>query len=190
MPVIGANIAGNTMAQPFLGQIMLVGFNFAPIGWAFCDGSLLSIAQNTALFSLLGTTYGDGVNNFALPDLRGRVPLGFGNGPGLSPYVLGQQTGSEAVALTAAQMPAHSHMLGAQDATGNTLSPTGAFLARGEEPASKANVNIYSTSTASPVTLNQATVQVAGGSQPHANIQPVLAMNYIIALQGIFPSRS
>ncbi|MGO9238458.1 MAG: phage tail protein [Methylocella sp.] len=179
------------MAQPFVGQIMLVGFNFAPIGWAFCDGSLLSISQNTALFSLLGTTYGgNGTTTFALPDLRGRVPVGFGNGLGLTPYVLGEQTGSEIVSLTAAQMPSHTHMLGAQDATGNTLSPSGAFLARGEEPTNKLNVNIYSTSTASPVTLNPATVQPSGSSQPHSNIQPVLAMNYIIALVGIFPSRN
>jgi microcystin-dependent protein len=179
------------MAEPFLGQIILFGGNFAPQGWAFCDGSLLSISRYTALFSLLGTTYGgNGTTDFALPDLRGRAAVGFGQAPGLSNYILGEQTGSETVALTAPQMPVHTHMLGAQDANGNTLSPTGAFLARGEEHANKKSVNNYSTSTASPVTLNQAAVQAAGGSQPHSNIQPVLGLNYIIALQGIYPSRN
>jgi microcystin-dependent protein len=179
------------MAEPFLGQIILFAGNFAPQGWAFCDGSLLSISQYTALFSILGTTYGgNGTTNFALPDLRGRAAVGLGQAPGLSNYSLGQQKGSETVALTAAEMPAHTHILGAQDANGNTHSPSGAFLARGEGPADKKSVNNYSTSTASPVTLNQASVQAAGGSQPHSNIQPVLGLNYIIALQGIYPSRS
>ncbi len=177
------------MSEPFIGQLILFAGNFAPQGWAFCNGQLLSIAQNTALFSILGTTYGgDGVSNFALPDLRGRAPVGFGQGPGLSNYNLGQQTGSENVTLTQAQMPAHGHNLGAQASPGNALSPAGAFLAQGDAGRS-GTVNDYTTSTTSPTTLNQASVQPAGGSQPHPNIQPVLAMNYIIALQGVFPSR-
>jgi microcystin-dependent protein len=178
--------------NPFLGQIMLFGGNFAPQGWAFCDGTLLSIAQNTALFSILGTTYGgNGTTNFALPDLRGRAAVGFGNGPGLSPYVLGQSTGAETVTLTVGQIPAHSHLVAANAASGNVSSPSGADLAQSVDAGGVAKaVNTYSTPPMTArVTLDSATVQQSGGSGPHPNIQPVLALNYIIALQGIFPSR-
>jgi microcystin-dependent protein len=180
------------MSEPFLGQIMLVGFNFAPQGWAFCNGQLMSISQNTALFSLLGTTYGgNGTTTFALPDLRGRAAVGFGQGPGLSNYDLGQSTGTETVTLTVGQIPAHSHLVAANAAAATVPSPSGADLAQTVEPGSRNAFNTYSTPPiTAPVTLDPATVQPSGGSQPHANIQPVLAMNYIIALQGIFPSRS
>ena len=180
------------MSEPFLGQIMLVGFNFAPVGWAFCNGQLLSIAQNAALFSLLGTAFGgDGVSNFALPDLRGRAAVGFGNGVGLTPYTLGEITGTETVTLTASQMPAHSHLVGANAANATVASPSGADLAQSVDPAGRGTpVNTYSTPPMTkPVTLDPASVQQSGGSQSHSNIQPVLACNYIIALQGIFPSR-
>ncbi len=177
------------MSTPFIGQIMLFAGNFAPRGWALCNGQLLSISQNTALFSILGTTYGgDGVNNFALPDLRGRAPIGFGQGTGLSNYDLGQVTGTESVTLNTAQMPSHGHNLGAQNSPGTTNSPTGGFLAQGVE--ARTAVNNYTASTTSPATLNQASVQPTGGSQPHTNIQPVLAMNYIIAIEGVYPSRN
>jgi microcystin-dependent protein len=178
------------MSEPFIGQIMIFGGNFAPQGWAFCNGQLLSISQNTALFSLLGTTYGgNGTTTFALPDLRGRAAVGFGQGPGLSNYDLGESTGSETVTLTAGQMPAHSHLVAANDAPANVQSPSGADLAQSVD-SGRQPVNTYSTPPmTTPVTLDPATVQPSGGSQPHANIQPVLAMNYIIALQGIFPSR-
>ena len=179
------------MSEPFLGQIMLVGFNFAPTGWAMCNGQLLSISQNTALFSLLGTQYGgDGVQTFGLPDLRGRVAVGTGQGPGLSPYVVGQVTGSETVTLTVNQMPAHSHLVGANAANATVASPSGADLAQTVDSTRGAVVNTYSTPPmTAPVTLDPATVKPSGGSQPHPNIQPCLALNYIIALQGIFPSR-
>jgi microcystin-dependent protein len=179
------------MSEPFLGEIRLVGFNFAPVGWALCAGQILPINQNTALFSLLGTTYGgNGQTTFALPDLRGRAPVGFGQGPGLSNYDLGQSTGSETVALTVSQIPAHSHLVAANAATANALSPSGADLAQSVVERGAA-VNTYSTPPMSAqVTLDPATVQPSGGSGPHPNIQPVLAMNYIIALQGIYPSRS
>jgi microcystin-dependent protein len=178
------------MSEPFLGQIMLVGFNFAPQGWAFCNGQLLSIAQNTALFSLLGTTYGgNGTTTFALPDLRGRAAVGFGQGPGLSPYTQGESTGTETVTLTVGQIPAHSHLVAANAASASVLSPSGADLAQGVD-SGRQPVNTYSTPPiTAPVTLDPATVQPSGGSRPHENIQPVLALNYIIALQGIFPSR-
>src|SRR3984893_4324338 len=133
------------MSEPFLGQIMLVGFNFAPQGWAFCNGQLLSISQNTALFSLLGTTYGgNGTTNFALPDLRGRAAVGFGQGPGLSNYDLGQSTGSEMVTLTVGQMPAHNHLVAANAATATASSPSGADLAQSDLRGTGA-VNTYST---------------------------------------------
>jgi microcystin-dependent protein len=180
------------MSEPFIGQIMLFGGNFAPQGWAFCDGSLLSIAQNTALFSLLGTTYGgNGTTTFALPDLRGRAAVGFGQGPGLSNYDLGESTGSETVTLTVGQIAAHNHLVAANAAAATVPSPSGADLAQTVDSTRGAVVNTYSTPPmTAPVTLDPATVKPSGGSGSHSNIQPVLALNYIIALQGIFPSRS
>jgi microcystin-dependent protein len=181
------------MAEPFLGEIRLVGFNFAPQGWALCAGQILPINQNTALFSLLGTTYGgNGTTTFALPDLQGRAAVGMGNGAGLSPYVLGQITGTETVTLTVGQMPSHNHLVAANAASGTVSSPSGADLAQTVEArGGGAAYNTYSTPPMTArVTLDAATVQPSGGSGPHPNIQPVLAMNYIIALQGIYPSRN
>ena len=172
------------MSNPFLGQILLVPYNFSPRSWAFCNGQILSIAQNTALFALLGTTFGgNGQTTFALPDFRSRVPIHPGQGPGLSPYVLGQQGGSESVTLTIPQMPAHNHIaqLHASGATGSDGSPTGNYLAEN---------NQYTNTTNTTMNANAVTVGIAGGSQPHPNIQPYLCINFIIALQGIFPSRS
>ena len=173
--------------EPFLGQLMLVGFNFAPKGWAFCNGQLMSIAQNTALFSLLGTTYGgDGVTTFALPDLRGRAANHFGQGPGLSNYVQGEASGTETVTLLTTEIPAHNHPVLANSATGNTTSPEGAILASygtslpPEGPYTNANAN---------TTLAVNAVGPTGGSQPHNNLSPFLTLNYIIALEGIYPSR-
>jgi microcystin-dependent protein len=176
------------MAQPFLGQILLVGFNFAPVGWALCDGQLLPISQNTALFSLLGTQYGgDGRSTFGLPDLRSRVPIGMGQGNGLSPYTIGEMTGVESVTLQATQMPQHNHLINATNAAGGVQTPANNFLAAGTAGGRPAD--IYSAGP-SQGTLSPNAVSFTGGSQPHNNIQPVLAMNYIIALQGIFPSRN
>jgi len=181
------------MSNPFLGEIRMFGFNFAPRGWAFCNGQLLSIAQNTALFSLLGTQYGgDGQTTFGLPDLRSRVPIHQGQGPGLSNYVIGQKAGAESLTLSINEMPQHSHTVSlpcsAEDAT--------QAAAKNNYPASPAStvggaaVNAY-TNTFSPNTFMGApTSTPAGGSQPHNNIQPYLVINYCIALQGIFPSRN
>ncbi len=178
------------MSDPFVGEIRMVGFNFAPVGWALCDGQLLSIAQNTALFSLLGTTYGgNGTTNFALPDLRGRIPLHQGQGPGLSPYVLGQSSGSENVTLTNAQMPAHSHTLAAASVVGGSASPQNNFIAEVLDPNTGAGVNAFNT-TSNGGTMNPGAISTSGGNQPHNNIQPYLCVNFIIALQGIFPSRN
>ena len=168
------------MSEPFIGEIRMVGFNFAPRSWAFCDGQILSISQNTALFSLLGTTYGgDGRTTFALPDLRGRVPLHPGNGPGLSSYTLGQKSGVETVNLTQNQIPAHSHFPLCSSDDPNSGSPTSGYSAAVGTP-------IYSTSQNG----NMGATSSVGGSQAHENRQPYLAINFCIALQGLFPSRS
>jgi microcystin-dependent protein len=175
------------MQDPWLGEIALVAFNFAPQGWAFCNGQLLSIAQNTALFSLLGTTYGgDGQTTFALPDLRSRVPLCFGQGNGLSSYSLGGTGGLEGVTLSAGQIPAHTHSYTPQaSASGGTaVSPAGALWAESPDGAA-----LYK-SGASNTNMAAQTIGSTGGGQSHENRQPYLSLNYVIALQGIFPSRS
>ena len=190
------------MSEPFLGSIVLFAGNFAPRGWAFCEGQLMSIAQNTALFAILGTTYGgDGRTTFALPDLRGRVPMGSGNGPGITPRNLGQSGGNERVALAQTQMSVHTHAL---DASALTVKLRGdaANNADVNTPASNrvlskftgaVNVNVYSDSDANLTPLGGSqlalTVQNVGSGQGHENRQPLLALNYIIALQGIFPTR-
>ena len=167
------------MSEPFLGEIRILGFNFAPRGWAMCAGQILSIAQNTALFSLLGTTYGgNGTQTFALPDLRGRVPLSVGQGPGLSNYDQGEVSGTETVTLTTGQMPGHGHLAGASNGAASATRPNGNFPAGGGAYAAASDGS----------TLNAAFVQSAGGSQPHSNLQPLLVLNFCIALQGIFPS--
>jgi microcystin-dependent protein len=166
--------------EPFVGQLMLVPYNFAPRGWLPCDGRALSIAQNTALFSLLGTTYGgDGQTTFKLPDLRGRTPVSVGQGSGLSNYSLGQAGGVESVALSVNQMPAHNHLVGASASSFDEESPGGNFLGGG---------STYQTANAD-VTMNPAMVQPAGESQPHENRPPFLALQWLIATEGIFPTR-
>ena len=174
--------------DPFLGEIKLVGFNFAPQGWALCDGQVLSIAQNTALFSLLGTMYGgDGISTFALPDLRGRVPIHQGDGPSTSQYVIGQVGGTEAVTLTSSQMPSHGHALSGNSAAGTLNTPQNNFVAGVSAGTGKPATPSYNPT--SDVQLNGASVGFAGGNQPHTNVQPYLCVNFIIALVGIFPSR-
>ena len=171
--------------ESFLASIIIFAGNFAPRGWAFCDGQLLSIAQNTALFSLLGTTFGgDGVTNFALPDLRGRVPLHPGQGPGLSSYLLGQPGGSENTSLLPANLPSHNHPLNAVSEAGSASSPAGAFLGN-----SGALDKEYATS-GTMVAMNANAIGNAGQSQPIGNLQPYLAINFIITLEGIYPSRN
>jgi microcystin-dependent protein len=171
--------------EPFIGMIALFGFDFAPRGWAKCDGQLLPIAQNSALFSLLGTMYGgDGRTTFALPDLRGRVAIGTGQGPGLSPYQTGENGGSQSITLLSSQMPAHTHMLQATNTSGNSGDPSGHILAN-----SGATDPEYS-SAAPNTTMSPQSIGTSGGSQPVPNMQPYLALNYCIALTGIFPSRN
>ena len=179
------------MSDPFIGQILLFAGNFAPANWAFCNGQLLPISQYSALFSLLGTTYGgNGTTNFALPDLRGRAPVHFGQGAGLSNYVLGEATGSENVTLSTQQIPAHNHTLvvGATAATVST--PANNALAEPTPVTRTASaINGYIAGAPTPAAgLHPASIALTGGSQPHANIQPVLAVSFIIALVGVYPS--
>ena len=175
--------------EPFIAEIKMFGGNFAPVGWAFCNGQLLSISQNTALFSLLGTTYGgNGVTTFGLPNLQGRAPLHFGNGAGLTPRQLGESGGTETVTLSQTQMPTHSHSLGASSKNGDASTPSGNVNAVYVDPGTLSPVNIYGT--AIDTAMNSSAVGNAGGSLPHNNMQPYLCVNFIIALQGIFPSRS
>lgn len=179
-------------ADPFLGEIMLFAGNFAPRGFAFCEGQIISIAQNSALFSLLGTTYGgNGVTTFALPDLRGRAPIHQGQGPGLSSIPLGDVGGQEQVTMLATQMPQHTHALGVNSGAGTSASPSGGVLASG------AGTNVHGETipvmgyAAGPNAAAAANaIGTAGGSQPLPIRSPYLALNYCIALQGIFPSRS
>lgn len=172
-------------SDPFLGEVDLVAFNFAPKGWAMCQGQLLAINQNQALFSLLGTTFGgDGRVTFALPDLRGRRIVGQGQGQGLSPYTMGQRGGEEAVTLNISQIPSHTHQVQASMAVGTTGSPTGGYW------ASQTSTNLYSNAPTSTVALSPLAIGSAGGGQPHDNMPPYLVLNYIIALQGIFPSQN
>lgn len=186
------------MSTPFLGEIRTFAGNFAPKGWASCSGQLLSIAQNNALFSLLGTDYGgDGITTFALPDLRGRAVIGQGQGPGLSPYSVGQQTGAETVTLIVSQIPSHTHDVRAFTAAATSPDPSGLALAQPgdanpEAPQVGKSLFYLNPAIGSPNTaaLPADTIQPAGGSQPHENMSPYLALFYIIALQGIFPSRN
>lgn len=171
------------MSEPFVGEIRMFAGNFAPRGWAFCDGQLLAVSQNDALFSLLGTIYGgDGRTTFGLPDLRGRVPIHAGSGPGLSPRRLGAKAGAEKVTLTVNQMPSHSHSVQTASAGGND-SPQGNTFAPGSSPS-------YAAGAPSPSSQFPAGIMSkVGGSRSHTNLMPFLCINYIIALVGIYPSR-
>ena len=166
------------MSQPFLAEIKIISWNFAPKGWAFCNGQLLPINQNQALFSLLGTTYGgDGRVNFALPDFRGRIPIHQGQG-----FLEGQKGGEEFHTVNMSEMPAHNHVLQANSGPGNKALPTNNFLAN-------VSTKVYA-GNANQTTLHPSSVTNVGGSQPHENRQPFLVLNFIIALIGIFPSRN
>jgi microcystin-dependent protein len=177
------------MSDPFLGQIQAFGFNFAPRGWAMCNGQLMSISQNTALFSLLGTFYGgDGVTTFGLPDLRGRVAVHQGQGPGLSPYVIGQAAGTENVTLLQSQMPAHTHIPNASSNSADQASPAGAIWAAPLDSQGGAGTGY--TKTAANTTMAPNALGIAGGSQPVSIIEPYLCVTFCIATQGIFPSRN
>jgi microcystin-dependent protein len=173
--------------DPFVAEIRIFPFNFAPQGWAFCNGQLLPLSQNTALFSLLGTTYGgDGKSNFALPNLQGSVPLHVGGtqpGPGLSTYDLGQTGGTDAVTLLTTETPSHTHSVTAQTVDQGDNRIPGPSLNLG-------NTQMYSNAASASATLDPSAVSLVGGGQPHNNLMPYLTLNFCIALQGVFPPRT
>jgi microcystin-dependent protein len=172
--------------DPFLGEIRIFAGNFAPVNWAFCDGSMLSIRSNTALFSIMGTTYGgDGYNTFALPDLRGRAPLHFGSGIGLTPYSIGEIGGNRNVPLTLSDIPKHTHAANYFASDSTQTSPTGAYWSDSTEGFKPPD--IYSSKFDKE--MNVQAIGMTGGGLPHNNMQPYLGINYIIALQGVFPNR-
>jgi microcystin-dependent protein len=180
------------MANPFLAEIRPFPYNFAPVGWAFCQGQILSIAQNTALFAVIGTQFGgNGTSTFALPNLQGSVPIGQGQGAGLSPVAIGAVSGAENVTLQTAQMAAHTHSLPAAASSATATTPAANVApaeGHGGGRGGTFNVNTY-TSQGPSVTLAPGAVAATGGGQPHNNIQPSLVVNWCIALQGIFPTR-
>jgi microcystin-dependent protein len=172
------------MSEPFVGEIRVFALNFEPRGWAACDGRLLPISVNTALFSLLGTTFGgDGRTTFGLPNLRGRIPLGAGAGPGLTPRNLGESAGTETATLSLNQLPAHNHAAKCNSGNGNQYGPANHYWA---QDAGGAN-EYGATGTGQ---MSAAAIGLAGGSQPRSNLQPYTVVNYCIALMGIFPPRS
>jgi microcystin-dependent protein len=187
------------MSNPFVAEIRLFTGNFAPKGWALCSGQVLPISQNTALFSLVGTFYGgDGKSTFALPDLRSRVAVGTGQGPGLSNYVIGEQFGAESVTLTAGQLPSHTHTatvgtlgLAASSAAGDLQSPAGGVLAAEATGVTATYSSGPADTTMAAAALTGApAIGLAGSSQPVSILQPYLALTYMIALQGVFPARN
>lgn len=172
------------MSEPFVGEIRMFAGNFAPRGWAFCDGQLLAVSQNDALFSLLGTIYGgDGRTTFGLPDLRGRLPIHAGHGPGLSERRLGAKGGSEKETLTVNQMPSHGHPLTATSTTANSLQP-------GDNMLGTAMSQVYFNTLLGPQHFNSEAITHVGGSRSHTNLMPYLCIHFIIALFGIYPSRN
>lgn len=180
------------MSQPFLGEIRMFGGNFAPRGWALCNGQLISISQNTALFSILGTTYGgNGTTTFALPNLQGQVAMHWGTSPG-GTFVIGETGGSASVTLTPGQMPGHNHLLNVNNQGGNVLDPTNALAAEINTGSVKSpqTTAFGFTNAAATGQMAATAITSAGGSQPHPNMQPFVCVTFIIALQGIFPSRN
>jgi microcystin-dependent protein len=185
--VFMAAVPAHAQGDQFVGQIDIVAFNFAPEGWAFCQGQLMPISENPALFELIGTTYGgDGQDTFALPDLRGRMAIHQGQGPGLSNYVMGQVGGVEQVTLTLNQIPSHTHTAMGSSAPATTLGPGSSG---GSEWATTTTF-LYSSTGSNLVAMGGGTIGAAGGGQPHDNMPPYLVMNFIISLFGIFPSQN
>jgi microcystin-dependent protein len=173
------------MGQPYIGEIRMVGFNFAPVGWALCNGALMAITESEALFALIGTTYGgDGQQTFALPDLQSRFPVHMGQGPGLNSRILGESAGAESVTLITQQMPGHTHGFSADAAGSSSASPKGKV--HGVAPG----LACYAEPGTGNGTMAASAIASAGGSQPHDNMPPYLVVNFIISLFGIFPTQN
>jgi microcystin-dependent protein len=181
------------MSNPFVAEIRIFAFSFAPTGWALCAGQLMPISQNTALFSLLGTTYGgDGKSTFALPNLQGSAPMQQGQGPGLTDRVLGETGGEQNLTLITSEMPVHAHTVNADTNFGTTPDPNGNIYMRGnfdDGAGHTGGVQVYNTNTTPNTLLSPFAVGVAGSSFPHNNMMPSLGVNFCIALQGVFPAR-
>ncbi len=172
------------MSEPFVGEIRMFAGNFAPRGWAFCDGQLLAVSQNDALFSLLGTIYGgDGRTTFGLPDMRGRIPIHAGSGPGLSPRRVGSKAGAETVTVTVNQLPSHGHPMKGSTDIGSLASPNDATVGR------TPNFDLYRASATPSADMSSTAISQVGGSRSHTNLQPYLCIHFIVALFGIYPSR-
>lgn len=177
------------MSNPFVAEIRMLGCNFPPNGWAFCNGQILAIAQNTALFSLIGTFYGgNGQSTFALPDLQGRVAIGAGQGPGLSQREVGEQGGTSTVTLLTSELPPHSHVLTGNSGATDVASPEGNRM--GTTGTRGQQVNAYAAPASANAQMDPAALAPVGGTQPHENVMPSLAINFCIALQGVFPPRA
>ena len=173
------------MADPFIGEIRMFGGNFAPLGWAFCNGQLLAISQYDALFALIGTTYGgDGQTTFALPNLQGRIPIHMGTGGGLSPRTIGESSGTETVTLTVDQLPMHDHQFVGTTSAASVASPASALV------ATPTSVDLYRPAAIPAANMAPGAIGTAGNSQPHDNIQPFQCITFIIALEGIFPTQN
>lgn len=181
------------MSDYFIGEVRMFGGNFAPVNWALCNGQIMSIAQNSALFALIGTTYGgDGITTFALPDLQGRLPISEGTGPGLSPRTLGEKSGTESVTLSLMQLPLHSHSLSVSSSDSNAHTPANNLLP-GKLTAPTTPTSFYAIPGTVPLNMfpmAAASISNDGANQPHSNLMPSLCVSFIIALQGIFPSRN
>lgn len=179
------------MSDPFIGEVRAFGFNFTPRGWASCQGQLLPISQNTALFSLLGTQYGgNGTVNFALPNLQGRAVIGVGSGPGRTPQTVGQTGGQPTVTLLSAEMPSHTHVLNAGQLSAPNPAQNVATPTTGALPGLSSPNNVYIAPVTPNTNLIPSSISTVGGSQAHENMQPFLAINYCIATQGVFPARN
>lgn len=176
------------MTDPYIGEIRAVGFNFAPYQWAFCDGQMLPISSFTALYSLLGTTYGgDGRTTFALPNMMDRSPMGQGRGPGLTDTIMGERQGVATITLNESQLPSHSHQVSVTAETGDTDNPTGAYTAQAISRGRPSPT--YRQTFDNPVSMGPNTLHAVGGNEAHENVQPYLCIPYVISLEGIYPTR-
>ncbi len=179
------------MGTPYIGEIRMVGFSFAPAGWALCNGQLMPISGNDALYNLIGTTYGgDGVTTFALPDIQSRFPVHQGQGAGLSNYVIGETGGAETVTLTSNQIPSHRHGMNGLNLPATSANPSGNMVAKAAPSTGGTVIPTYAPASSAPVTMAAGAIAQAGGNQPHDNVPPFQVVNFVISLFGVFPTQN